>query len=69
MSERTEGDEMPKRRYFIGPYEDGEPKQVMTLESALDNLREWFQDGDVGDEFTYRIAEFTEAEYEKLPEI
>lgn len=58
-----------KRRYFLGPYEDGDPTALMTLEVALEDLRTWFHDGCPGDEFAYRIVEMTDAEVEKLPEL
>jgi len=64
------GNERPTR-YLVGPFEDPAcgPKALMCLESALDDLRSRYVEGEVGDELTYRIVEMTDAECEKLPEV
>jgi hypothetical protein len=64
------GNERPTR-YFIGPWEDPAdgPKALMSLETALDDLKSRFEVGEVGDELTYRLVEMTDAEVEKLPEL
>lgn len=60
-----------RKRYLLGPFEDPNdtPRVLMSLESALDDLRSWFEDGDVDDEMSYRIVELTDAEVEALPEL
>jgi hypothetical protein len=69
MCDSGGGDE--KRRYFFGPFEDPTcgPKALMTLESAIMDLRERFEDGEIGDELTYRLVELTDAEVEKLSDL
>lgn len=43
--------ENPKRRYFLGPYEDPDhPCLLMTVEHAVDDLRERFASGELGDQ-------------------
>ena len=60
-----------KKRYVLGPWEDPAdgPIALMSLESALDDLRSRFQEGEVGDELTYRVVELTDAEVDALPEL
>lgn len=58
-----------KRRYFLGPYEDGDPVALMTLGTACESLRESLASGDVDDEYTFRVVELTDAEVEALPEL
>lgn len=58
-----------KQRYFMGPYDSGDPQQVMTLESAIEDLRTWFSELSPGEEVTYRLIELSEAEYEALPKL
>ena len=60
-----------KKRYLLGPFEDpaNGPTVLMCLESAIDDLRDRFADGEIGDELTYRIVEMTDAEAEALPEL
>lgn len=60
-----------KRRYLLGPYEDPSdgPIALMTLESAVSDLRSRFEEGEVDDELRYRIVEMTDAEVEELPEL
>lgn len=64
------GNERPTR-YLVGPFEDPAdgPKALMCLDAALDDLRSRFEEGEIGDELTYRIVEMTDAEVEKLPEL
>jgi hypothetical protein len=66
-NERIEMSE--KKRYFLGPFDDGEPMALMTLDTALDNLRTNFQECEVDDEFTYRIVEMTDEEVNALPDL
>jgi hypothetical protein len=60
-----------KKRYVFGPWEDPAdgPIALMSLDAALDDLRSRFEEGEVGDELTYRLVELTDAEVEKLPEL
>ena len=59
-----------KKRYLLGPFEDPDvPMALMCLETAVDDLRERFASGDVGDEMRYRIVEMTDSEVDALPEL
>jgi hypothetical protein len=41
----------------------------MCLSAALDDLKSRFEEGEIGDEMTYRIVEMTDAEVANLPEL
>lgn len=60
-----------KTRYFLGPWEDPNdgPHALMCLSAALDDLKSRFEEGEIGDEMTYRIVEMTDAEVANLPEL
>lgn len=60
-----------KKRYLLGPFEDPAdgPNVLMSLENAVDDLRSRFEEGEVGDELTYRVVELTDAEVDALPEL
>lgn len=62
--------EPQKKRYVFGPLdESGEPRVLMCLEAAVDELRSRFEDGEVGDDIQFRIVEMTDAEADALPEL
>lgn len=60
-----------KKRYVLGPFEDPAdgPTVLMSIGSAVDDLRSRFDEGEVGDELTYRIVEMTDEEVEALPHL
>ena len=60
-----------KKRYLVGPFEDPAdgPRVIMSIESAIDDLRSRFEEGEPGDELTYRLVEMTDDEIERLPEL
>lgn len=67
-------DGIQRKRYLLGPFEDPSdgPKVLMSLESAIDDLRSRFEDTDctqLGDELTYRVIELSDAEVDALPEL
>lgn len=67
MCDSGGGDE--KKRYFLGPHDDPSdtPRELMTLESAIEDLRTWFSELDPGDTVMYRLVEMTDKEVEALP--
>lgn len=56
-----------KRRYLLGPYDDEAPAALMTLNNAVDHLRAFFFDQEIGDEAHFRLIELTDEEVAALP--
>lgn len=58
-----------KRRYLMGPFEGNDLRCLMTLETAIEELREFFASEDPGEVVKFKIVEMTDAEVDALPEL